>query len=333
VLYTFWTIFAIPYISLGAEISMNYHERTRLFGVRQILGLVGAVVGTLLFDFVRFVDDIRQGYSLIAGAAGLLTMILILIMFRGVRENPDFQTREPLRFFEGLKVTFRNRAFLILLIVFLLLLAGGSFLYPLTPYIAKYVVGDPTLVRYVVLCYIGGAASSVYLWVRLARKIGKNKTLTISMLVAAAAFLLAFTYHQGTWLRWLILAAISGTGFGCALTVLPSIAADVIDSDELETGRRREGAFFGVWTFVEKCAVGLAVFIGISGLHVIGYVPNVEQTPSVILGMKLLYCILPGICHVAAAIIFQKFPITAEVHARIRAELDRRNAGRKSEPP
>ena len=112
ILYTFWTIFAIPYISLGAEMSMNYHERTRLFGARQIFGLAGAVVGTILFDFIRFADDIRKGYSLIAGAVGLFTMLLILIIFRGVRENPDSQTREPLRFFEGLKVTFKNRAFL-----------------------------------------------------------------------------------------------------------------------------------------------------------------------------------------------------------------------------
>ncbi|UCD86067.1 MAG: MFS transporter [Deltaproteobacteria bacterium] len=331
ILYTFWTIFAIPYISLGAELSPDYHERTRLFGARQIFGLVGAIIGTLLFDFVRFIDDTKTGYSLMAGSTGLLTMILILIMFKGVRENPEFQSRESIGFFAGLKITFRNRAFLILLIVFLLLLAGGSFLYPLTPYIAKYVVRDPKLVRYVVLCYIVGAALSVALWVRLARKIGKNNTLTISMLVAATAFLLAFTYHEGTWLRWLILAMIAGTGLGCSLTVVPSIAADVIDSDELETGRRREGAFFGVWTFVEKCAVGLAVFIGISGLHLIGYEPNVEQTSSVILGMKLLYCILPGICHVAAALIFRKFPITPEVHAKIRAELDSRKTSSNSE--
>lgn len=329
--YTFWTIFSVPYISLGAEMSMDYHERTRLFGARQIIGFAGAIIGALLFDFIRFTDDIREGYSLIAGAVGLLTMLLILVMFKGVRENPEFQTREPIRFFEGLKTTFRNRAFLILLIVFLLLLAGGIFLFPLTPYIAKYVVGNPRLVRYVVLCYIGGGAASIYLWVVLARRIGKNKTLTISMLVAAAAFFLAFTYHQGTWLRWLILAAISGTGFGCAMTIAPSIAADVIDSDELETGRRREGTFFGAWTFVEKFALGLAASIGMIGLHIFGYEPNVEQTAQVILGMKLLYCILPGVCHVAAALIFQKFPITPEVHARIRAELDRRNAARKSE--
>jgi sugar (glycoside-pentoside-hexuronide) transporter len=333
IFYTFWTVFSVPYISLGAELSPDYHDRTRLFGARQILGLAGAVIGTVLFDFIRFTDDLRKGYSLLAGAVGLFTMTLILIMFRGIRENPDFQTREPISFFAGLKTTFRNRAFLILLIVFLLLMVGGSFLYPLTPYIAKYVVGLPKLVRYVVLCYIGGAAVSVYLWVTMARRIGKNKTLTISMLIASVAYFLAVTYHQGTWLRWLILATVAGTGFGCALTIAPSIAADVIDSDELETGRRREGGFFGVWTFVEKSIVGLAVPIGLIGLHLFGYEPNVEQTPRVILGMKLLYCILPGTCHVAAALIFQKFPITPEVHARIRDELDRRNAARKSEPP
>jgi Na+/melibiose symporter-like transporter len=57
---------------------------------------------------------------------------------------------------------------------------------------------------------------------------------------------------------------------------------------------------------------------------VIGYEPNVEQNPKVIAGMKFLYCLLPAILSLAALLIFQRFPITPEVHARIRAQLDAR---------
>ena len=100
----------------------------------------------------------------------------------------------------------------------------------------------------------------------------------------------------------------------------------MIDSDELETGMRREGAFVGVWSFVDKAAVGLAIFVGMQGLDRIGYVPNLEQTPDVIAGMKFLYCLLPAVLHLVALLIFQKFPITPEVHAQIRAQLDARKA-------
>ena len=119
---------------------------------------------------------------------------------------------------------------------------------------------------------------------------------------------------------------VFGAASGCSMTLGPAISADVIDSDELETGMRREGAFVGVWSFLDKAAVGLAVFIGMQGLHRIGYVPNEAQTPEVIAGMKYLYCLLPAALHLVALLIFQKFPITAEVHAQIRAQLDARAA-------
>jgi GPH family glycoside/pentoside/hexuronide:cation symporter len=104
------------------------------------------------------------------------------------------------------------------------------------------------------------------------------------------------------------------------------VSADVIDSDELETGRRREGAFVGVWSFVDKAAVGLAVFLGLQGLDAIGYEPNVEQNSDVIGGMKFLYCLLPAIFHLIALVILQRFPITPEVYAEIRARLDGRGS-------
>ena len=98
----------------------------------------------------------------------------------------------------------------------------------------------------------------------------------------------------------------------------------MIDSDELETGKRREGAFVGIWSFTDKAGVGLAVFIGLQGLEAIGYRPNVDQTPTVIEGMKFLYCLLPAVFHLIALLVFQRFPITPEVHAGIRAQLDAR---------
>ena len=119
---------------------------------------------------------------------------------------------------------------------------------------------------------------------------------------------------------------VVGAGNGCTMTLGPAVSADVIDSDELETGRRREGAFVGVWSFVDKAAVGLAVFLGLQGLDAIGYEPNVEQNADVIGGMKFLYCLLPAIFHLAALLILQRFPITPEVYAGIRARLDARKS-------
>jgi GPH family glycoside/pentoside/hexuronide:cation symporter len=282
--------------------------------------------------FAGFTEDPRTGYSVMAILLGTLTMVLIFIMVARVREDPSYQAREPFPFFRGLRVTFRNRAFLVLLLVYLFSVVGGSFLAMLTPFVAEYVVHEPWVVPYVLVVFMGSSVAAIALWVRLAKKYGKKKTWSVAMGIATVGYFLSFTYHEGTWIRWLVLAVIVGGASGCTWALGPAISADVVDSDELETGRRREGAFFGVWALLDKAAVGLAAFIGLRGLHAIGYVPNVDQSESVVLGMKFLYCLLPGICHLVALLIFQKFPITPEVHARIRAQLDARAAGTNAAP-
>jgi GPH family glycoside/pentoside/hexuronide:cation symporter len=326
-LYTFWTVFSVPYASLGMELTPAYHERTRLFGGRQGFFIAGTAAGFLAPRiFETAMDDKLAGYSQMALFFGGLTVVLILITFLRVRERPRSAASQVYPFFKGLKVTFRNRAFVVLLLVYMAAVVGGGFIAPLTLYIAKYVIVAEWVVPYVMLAYLAGMLFSIPIWLRLSKRVGKNRTWTIAMVVGTFGYATSYSYHEGTWVLWIILAVVVGAASGCSMTLGPAISADVIDSDELETGMRREGAFVGVWSFLDKAAVGLAVFIGMQGLHRIGYVPNVEQTPEVIAGMKFLYCLLPAALHLVALLIFQKFPITPEVHAQIRAQLDARNA-------
>jgi GPH family glycoside/pentoside/hexuronide:cation symporter len=326
-LYTFWTIFSVPYASLGMELTPAYHERTRLFAGRQGLFIAGTAAGMLAPRiFENAVGDKLTGYAQMAILFGGITVLLILITFWRIRERPRSTASPVYPFFKGLKVTFRNRAFLVLLLVYMAAVVGGSFIAPLTLYIAKYVIVAEWVVPYVMLAYLAGMLFSIPAWLRLAKRFGKNRTWTLAMMVGTIGYTLSYSYHEGTWLLWIVLAVVVGSSTGCSMTMGPAIAADVIDSDELETGMRREGAFVGVWSFLDKAAVGLAVFIGMQGLDRIGYVPNVEQTPGVIEGMKFLYCLLPAVLHLAALLIFQKFPLTPEVHAQIRAQLNARRA-------
>jgi len=333
VLYTFWTIFSVPYVSLGMELTPAYHERTRLFAGRQGFLIAGTLVGMLApVTFAQAWGDKASGYSAMGAIFGGVCALMILFTFSCVRERPGLSTGQSFPFIKGLGVTLRNRAFLVLLLVYLFSFVGGSFIAPLTLYMAKYVIKAEWVVRYVMVAYMLGSLLSIPVWLRLSKVYGKKKAWSIAMLVGTIGYALTYSYDEGTWLRWIVLAVIVGSATGCGMTLGPAIAADVIDSDELETGKRREGAFIGVWSFMDKAAVGLAVFIGLQGLEQIGYQPNVEQTEEVIFGMKFLYCILPAVFHLIAVLIFQKFPITQEVHAEIRAQLEaRRTAGAEAE--
>jgi GPH family glycoside/pentoside/hexuronide:cation symporter len=327
-LYTFWTVLSIPYVALGMELAPSYHDRTRLFGARQMFAVIGVAVGMLApFAFAQAMGGKELGYPAMAATLGGVGVMLILVTVVGVRERPRQDTAASLPFAAGLRATLANRPFRILLAVYLASHVGGSFIAPLSLFIAKYVIKVEWAMQPVMLAYLAGSVASIPVWLRISKIHGKNHTWTLGMIVGTLGYAASYSYHEGTWIRWMILAVVVGAASGCTMTLGPSIAADAIDSDELQTRRRREGVFMGVWSLVDKAAIGLAVFIGMQGLEAVGYVPNQEQTEPVIAGMKFLYCLLPAILNAVALIIFQRFPITREVHEQIRAQLEaRRNA-------
>ena len=125
-----------------------------------------------------------------------------------------------------------------------------------------------------------------------------------------------------THILWVIMGLLAGSGYGCILALAPSMIADVIDFDELESGDRREGIYFGVWLFVQKASMGITTFVGMQVLASMGYVPNVEQSIEVLWSIKFLYCILPAICFAVGAVVLRRFPIDQNEYQRIRSLID-----------
>ena len=322
-MYTFWTVFSIPHNSLGAELTMDYHERSVLTGVREGLGVVGALVGTIApYIFAaRFGGEIK-GYSYLAGTISLITAVFIVICFFSVKENPAFQKQQPIAMKEGFKALYRNKPFRTLVIAFVFALVGNAYIPILTLYIGDYVVKVPRIVPVIITCYILSAAASIVFWTRVSRRIGKKEAWTRALMFSSVVFALHLYYHEGTWLAWIILGSLAGFGYGCTVSLAPSMMADVIDLDELQTGRRREGAYFGIWSFIDKGAVGIAVFIGMYSLDLMGYVPNQEQTPRVYWTLKSLFSVLPAVCFAASCYLLRDYPINQQEHARIRAEIE-----------
>jgi GPH family glycoside/pentoside/hexuronide:cation symporter len=321
--YTFWTIFSIPHYALGAELTMDYHERTLLTGVREGLGFIGILVGTLAPPlFASLFGSETRGFSYLAGTTGGLTALFVFICFFTVKENPKSQTQTRIALGEGLKALYRNQPFRTLVIAFVVALVGNAFVPILILYIADYLVGAPRAAPYVIFTYILSAAVSILFWTRLSRRIGKKETWSRALILGSVVFALGTYIHEGTVVAWILMAVFAGFAYGCTIALAPSMMADVIDLDELRTGRRREGAYFGIWSFIDKSALGVAVFVGMQALDLAGYVPNQEQVPRVIWTLKTLYFILPACCFAASCYLLRYYPITQREHQRIRAEIE-----------
>lgn len=336
VLDTCFTLYATPYLALGAELSDDYHERTQLSAARSFFHVVGLFLGgTLPFVMLGlFPGDKARGYAAMGVAIGTFMTVVALVTGLGVRERARRDVEHgsdaiSLRaFVRGLGTTMQNRAFRIMVITFGVIQIGGGIHQTLVPYAFQYWLGRQDLVGAVIAVYMGSFLVSIPLWTQLAKRLGKDRALKLCMLWAAVALTaLPFVLSPDmSNLRLGLILVLAGLGNG-GWAVLPvAITADIIDTDELATHRRREGAYFGLWTLALKLATGLASGIVGLGLQLVDYVPNVAQTPDAIFGIRMLYGPVPAVFLVAGLVLFYRFPLTRERHAEVQAALAARRS-------
>jgi len=121
-----------------------------------------------------------------------------------------------------------------------------------------------------------------------------------------------------------ILAAVAGTAAGCGSIMSPSIQSDIIDYDEYETGERKEGSYFAAWNFTFKSATGVTLMLTGAVREWSGFVPNAEQPPLARDAILGLYSVFPLVCYTIGTVLFSRFSLDEEEHARIQHELDAR---------
>ena len=128
----------------------------------------------------------------------------------------------------------------------------------------------------------------------------------------------------------LVLAAFAGLGFGAASAVPWAIVSDVVEADELVSGQRREGVYFGYLVFFRKLAAGLSAFIVGFMLDRAGYLSSttgtlpLPQPESALLTMRFLISVVPAVLFFLAVLVAWRYPLTKDVYNDIRRQLQER---------
>jgi len=327
--YSAQTMFIVPHMSLGAELSDDYHERNKIFGARHagwILGYISALA--TMYWLIKAEQAGPEQVRALAGAqsiyAGIFSAILLLACVYGIRERSEFAGRGAEKPWTAAKDIWQNSHARLLLIVIFIENLGGAVITILTLYNAQYVLKAPTMAPFFILAYMVWSLILVPIWMPLARRVGKKRLWIYSMVVTGFAFGGMFFLNEGDDLILIVLASIAGAAGGCGGTINPSIKSDVIDYDEYQTGERKEGAYFAAWYFVTKSAYGVMLTVTGFALGIVGFMPNVEQTEGVILMMKFLYGGIPFIFYLAGAFLLMRFAFNEKEHGEIVAQLEAR---------
>jgi GPH family glycoside/pentoside/hexuronide:cation symporter len=143
--------------------------------------------------------------------------------------------------------------------------------------------------------------------------------------LAALTFLLAFFFvpsHPSPIVY--VIAFVLGVGFSTHWVIPYAMMPDVIEYDEMMSGERREGIYYGFSNFLTKFAVALGVAVPGWALNWFGYVPNAVQTSQALLGIRLFYALVPAVVIFLFIPLLIRYPITSQTHANMRHELAKR---------
>jgi sugar (glycoside-pentoside-hexuronide) transporter len=323
------TLLSVPYLALIPELATSYQERTSLNAYRA----AGAICGTLLAaTLMRPIADSlgggAGGWATLGLLAGVYLMLPWPFVYRATFERPGFQRPTEQAFFASIATLAKHPAYLRLTGLFLLGriaidLTSTMFLYYFSYWLGRPEDFGPTLGLFL-LAVVG----SLPLWLRISQYVDKR---TIFILGAASwigsqLFLLAATPE---WPRlWIFVgAAIGGVGYAAADMIPWSMLGEVVDEDELRTGHRREGLYFGLFTFLRKLGGAIAVALGLFVLELSGYAANQVQSQTTLTTIRVLTAVVPGVFVALGALVALGYPLTRARHDEILAALAERRPG------
>ncbi|MBL8056376.1 MAG: MFS transporter, partial [Anaerolineales bacterium] len=329
----------VPYVALTPELTPDYDERTNLSSFRFGFSILGGVLAAFFHTQIvgAFQADPYLGHAVSITIWALVSVAGFLATFFGTRE-PDFATQTEAKppegpgFFAGLRIVFQNRAFVLVVFIYMLSWLTIQFVQNnLQIYARDWVGMDDALFGYLLLALQFSSFVFMLIWARVSERIGKKAVYYLGTAVFVVVLLGLFFVQRGQTTLLFIVAVVAGVGVAVCYLVPWSMLPDVVEWDELQTGQRREGLFAGFFVLLQK--LGLAVGLGVSGwvLDLAGYVRGVPgqavppQPESVLLALRILVGPAGAAILVLSFVAAYLYPITRAKHAEIRAQLKARH--------
>lgn len=354
-----YTAVSLPHSALTPELSRDYDERTRINSFRFSFSIAGSiaclVIGLGVFYVqenvdVAFLNTPQQAYLWLGGIAAMVTLVAVYSSAFGTRRiaaardkrrqrhesyftSPDLKTQ--------LRAVLTNHAYLCVIGIYLFSWLGVQITAVILPYYVVNWMGlDMVSFFMVTLVVQGTALAMIFVWSKLSQRYGKKEVYFAGMLIWIVAQGGLFFLNPDQTTLMYVLAVMAGFGVSTAYLIPWSMMPDVIEKDELETGKRREGIFYGFVVFLQKLGLALGIFIVSQLLSLFGFVESgpgeapPEQPDSALLAIRIAVGPLPTCMLVVGLFLAWLYPITRAKHAQLRQAIRRQREERhqKKEP-
>lgn len=344
---TFYTAVTLSHSALTPEFSEDYDERSRLTSWRMGSSLAGSVGGLLIALIVfqllsNSTDQVR--YLVMAITIAILSLLAIAVCvwsIRGVACEAESLRRDreqaqsdigqspghlPIK--TQLALIGANRPFLIVCGIYLFSWLALQFTAAILPYFVVSWLGmAQTQFQMIALAVQVTALVFIPVWGWLCVKWGKKAVYFVGMSfwLVAQTGMIFLTPDFSSWVY--VMAITAGLGVSVCYLVPNAMLPDVMELDELETGERREGVFYGFFVFLQKMALALGAFIVGQVLGLAGYIASGPgETPpiqpdSALFAIRIAIGPLPALAIVLGMVCAAIYPISRTRHAEILRQL------------
>jgi GPH family glycoside/pentoside/hexuronide:cation symporter len=341
------TIFSVPYVAMGYEMSNDFHERTDIMAIAQWVGQWAWVIApwfwVIMYDQEYF-ESADVATRTLAVWVGIFLMLFAMVPAVFIKSESTLdKDYAPLNIksignslkeiLKAFKEAFQSKPFRKLCIATFLVFNAFNTIAAFSFFIIVYHLFDgdagaagiwPTLFGCV------GALGTTFLVIpivtKMSKKFGKKNTFLISQGISIIGYIMLwFLFIPGKPYMFLFALPFFSFGIGSLFVLMMSMTADVIDLDELNTGLRREGTFGAIYWWMVK--FGFAIAGGLSGaiMSFVGFNSGAETQPEgAIEGLRAFFSGLPILGTLVAMFAMRNYDVTEERANEIRAELDKR---------
>ncbi len=347
VFYLGLTIFSVPYVAMGYEMSNDFHERTSIMAVAQWIGQWAWVIApwfwVIMYDqgWFESADVATRELAIWVGLPCMLFAMVPAIFLKSKSTvNEDYS---PLTFntigsslieiLENFKEAFRSKPFVKLCISTFFIFNAFNTIAAFSFFIIVYHLfnGDagaagvwPTLFGSLASLITTFLVIPTVAW--MSKVMGKKQAFLLSQSISVIGYLMLwFLFVPGKPFMFIFALPFFSFGIGSLFTLMMSMTADVIDLDELNTGKRREGVFGAIYWWMVKFGFAIAGLLSGAIMTLVGFDSTLATQPeSAITGLRIFYSGFPILGTLIAIYAMRNYDVSEERANEIRAELEKR---------
>ena len=319
ILYLGWTMFQIPYLSIGYDLEKNYFLRTKLSATREFFILLGLFCSLGIPMFFSISNEkLLENIVFIATLFGLMGLILFCSL---IPENKRTNEKK-IKFKKVIKNLKKNIYFSKIFLVLVVNNLANVFPMVLFAFFITYVLGgddsnrQTTLFFYFLFAIIG-----VPFWTIISKKYGKKEVWSLSLFMSAMFFLLVFFLEDGNFVFFIIISCITGFCLGADLIIPPSIQADITDWHRSKFGEDISGVLFSIITFLNKFAFAVVSIFVFGIMGVLDFDTYGEINTNVRLFIIISYALAPILLKLLAAYLLVNFKLKENELQKIQKKI------------